>query len=224
MADKLAGGGRPQEQLLKEMNGGISSRRPTMPIKTGRTDQNGTVHVDHDKCTACGLCAKVCLEGPLYVENKKLQVDYSRGFGCMACGHCAAVCPQGCITVEGRDLLCGDIVPLPPREARASHEQLQALLLARRSIRHFKTRDVEPEVIEKILQTTTTAPMGIPPSDVSQVRHPTQGAAQHHGGLRLPRHRIPPRRPEALRRRSPLVITERRLRKTLTCQHARFRR
>jgi nitroreductase/NAD-dependent dihydropyrimidine dehydrogenase PreA subunit len=137
-----------------------------MPVKTGRADQNGVVQVDYDKCKACGICVRVCKGGPLHIENKKLVIDYSRALGCIACGHCAAICPHECITVEGRDLVAQDIVPLPPKESWATYEELKGLLLSRRSIREYEDREVEQELIDKILDAATTAPMGIPPTDV----------------------------------------------------------
>lgn len=137
-----------------------------MPVKTSRASEDGVVRIDQERCKLCGLCVRVCKEGPIRLGGGKLTVDYSRGLGCIACGHCAAVCPEGCITVEGRDLSAEDIIPLPPKESRASFDQLNALLLARRSVREFQDREVGEEEIEKILAAATTAPMGIPPSDV----------------------------------------------------------
>ena len=40
-------------------------------------------------------------------------------------------------------------------------------MLRRRSVRDFKDIPVEPEVVNKIIRSCSTAPMGIPPSDVS---------------------------------------------------------
>lgn len=51
-------------------------------------------------------------------------------------------------------------------DTRAGYEELMALMLARRSIREFDDRDVEQEKIDRILTAASTAPMGIPPSDV----------------------------------------------------------
>jgi nitroreductase len=100
------------------------------------------------------------------MENKKLQADAERMFGCMACGQCLAVCPRGAIHVEGRELRSEDVVAIPPRETRASYEELYKLMLARRSVRHYKEQKVERAVIAQIIEAVTTAPMGIPPSDV----------------------------------------------------------
>lgn len=137
-----------------------------MPVKTARADKDAMVRVDYDRCTACGLCVKVCKGGPLHIDNNRLMIDYSRGAGCFACGHCAAICPSECITVEGRDLAGSDILPLPLKEALSNYDQLKALLLTRRSVREYQDKDVPQDVIDKIISAAATAPMGIPPSDV----------------------------------------------------------
>lgn len=138
-----------------------------MTISFGRAQGIAEIKIDESKCTLCGLCVRVCKGGPLYLENKKVLVDHNRGFGCMACGQCVAICPQNCITVNGRDLLPEDVIPIPDRSSRTTYTQLQSLLLSRRSIRDYKDKPVEPEVIQKIIDAVTTAPMGVPPSEVS---------------------------------------------------------
>jgi nitroreductase/NAD-dependent dihydropyrimidine dehydrogenase PreA subunit len=137
-----------------------------MAVKTGRADADAVVRVDSARCKLCGQCVKVCKSGTLALEGGKVAVDYASALGCMACGHCAAVCPQGCITVEGRDLAPADMTPLPPPESRATYDQLTSLLLSRRSVREFQSRPVAQEDIDRIISAATTAPMGIPPSDV----------------------------------------------------------
>ena len=137
-----------------------------MAIKTGRAEGTAEVKIDYTRCTICGLCINVCKGGPLYLDNGKVLIDQTRGFGCIGCGHCVVICPQDCITVSGRDLVPEDIITLPVKSARANYPQLQSLLLSRRSIRNYLPKEVEPEVIQKIIDAVTTAPIGIPPSDV----------------------------------------------------------
>lgn len=137
-----------------------------MAIKTGRADLAAQISIDASKCTDCGLCAEVCKGAPLCMVEGKLVVDRPRFFGCIGCGHCMCVCPQECIGITGRDMSSADVVPLPPPESRASFEQFYSLLLSRRSIRNFKDKAVEPEVIARIVDLAATAPMGLPPSDV----------------------------------------------------------
>lgn len=137
-----------------------------MAIRTSRAEGVAEVLVDYERCTGCGLCAEVCKGYPLYMEGHTLKVDQSRGFGCIACGACVAVCPSEAIRINGRDLFPEDVFPIPTRDERSNYEQLQGLLLSRRSTRHFTSEEVDPQLVEKILAAAATAPMGLPPSDV----------------------------------------------------------
>lgn len=137
-----------------------------MSITTSRTSENAEVTIDLEKCNMCELCLRVCKSG-LVRENGKIIIDQFQLFGCIGCGQCEAICPLECIHVNGRTLSGSDFIPLPAKEKRADFEQLYSLLLSRRSIREFKDREVEQEVIDEILNAASTAPMGVPPSDVS---------------------------------------------------------
>ena len=137
-----------------------------MSIRTSRTSGNAAVLIDHSRCSRCLLCVRVCKGMPLYFENGKIEVDQSRLFGCIACGQCVAICPLDALKVEGRLLKPSDVVPIPLKENRAKFDEVFNLMFARRSIRDFREREVEQEVIDKILKAASCAPMGIPPSDV----------------------------------------------------------
>ena len=138
-----------------------------MSVTTSRASGVAEVLIDRESCTACGICVQVCKGGPLYMEDNQLRVDQSQGFGCIACGACVAVCPTDAIRVSGRDLFPEDVIPLPPAAERSTYEAFNALLVSRRSTRAFTRQEVEPEVIDRILASASTAPAGIPPSDVS---------------------------------------------------------
>ncbi len=125
--------------------------------------------IDRNTCTGCGLCAIVCGGEPLVLRDKRIEIDPDASLGCLGCGQCAAVCPTGSITVQGRNLLPGDLFDLPPKSARATPGQLEALLLPRRSIRHFTDEEVSRDLVDKIVSMSSTAPMGIPPSQVGVV-------------------------------------------------------
>jgi len=58
----------------------------------------------HDKCTACGICERVCPEGIIYPSgetntNGKIyrEADYNY---CKGCGICAHECPFKAIKME----------------------------------------------------------------------------------------------------------------------------
>lgn len=138
-----------------------------MSIKTSRTSGTADVIIDHENCNLCGLCVNICKSFVLSVENDTLVVNHTKLFGCIACGHCVAICPEDAIKVTGREMSVSDSFPLPAKESKATYDQLYALLASRRSIRDFKDKEIEKETVEKILAVASTAPMGIPPSDVS---------------------------------------------------------
>ncbi|MBM7866283.1 4Fe-4S dicluster domain-containing protein [Heliobacterium gestii] len=139
-----------------------------MTVHTSRTQEPGRVVIDHDRCVRCGRCVNLCsgLVLSMVDTGGPVQIDQQRLFGCIGCGQCMAACPQGCIQVEGREISPADLLPLPPQEARTAYEPLHALLLARRSVRRFQARAVEREIVDQIIDASSTAPMGIPPSDV----------------------------------------------------------
>jgi NAD-dependent dihydropyrimidine dehydrogenase PreA subunit/nitroreductase len=137
-----------------------------MTIKTRRAQGNAEIIIDHDSCSLCGLCVEVCKGKPLFIHNDQVCVDQTILFGCYGCGQCATVCPQRCITVAGREMRAEDLVEMPPRSQWASYEQFYGLLLGRRSTRNFQRREVEAEVVQKILDAVATAPVGLPPSEV----------------------------------------------------------
>jgi ferredoxin len=129
----------------------------------------GTVAVDQSTCGQCGRCAEVCPTEVLQFVDRRVQVHPESTFGCIACGQCMMVCPDGSVTVRGRGVSPDDLVDLPPRERRATAASLAALLTARRSVRRFSARDVEPDVLQQVVAMASSAPMGIPPWDVGCV-------------------------------------------------------
>ncbi len=131
--------------------------------------EKGVPVVNETTCTGCGACVAICPDRVLRLENGKARAGGGLFMGCIACGHCAAVCPTQSIAVAGRGMRADDAIELPPASQRATADQLDALLLRRRSIRRFKQQPIERAAVERILAMISTAPMGIPPSDVGVV-------------------------------------------------------
>ncbi len=138
-----------------------------MAIPTSRTKSVAEIRIDEGKCTGCGLCVKVCKDFGLEIFDGKARIGAHPCFGCLACGHCMAVCPSGAITIYGRTLSPDDLFDLPEEGKAATYDGLRALLERRRSIREFRDEPVGPDLVEKILDASRTAPMGLPPSDVN---------------------------------------------------------
>ena len=137
-----------------------------MTIKTGFGDQPAVPSINRETCTVCGMCARVCKGETIDMVDGEIRIDFNSTFGCLGCGQCMMACPTGSMTVTGRDISPDDLLDLPPLAQTAGSEQLQALLLARRSVREYSQREVEKETVDKVLEIASTAPMGIPPSDV----------------------------------------------------------
>ena len=129
----------------------------------------GTVTIDGPRCKQCGQCAEICPAEVLTVDDGRVRVRDDSPFGCIACGHCLMVCPEDAVTVTGRGMSRDDLLPLPPREERATADALAALMRARRSVRRFADREVDPALLDRVVEMAASAPMGIPPWDVGCV-------------------------------------------------------
>ncbi|MDR2173305.1 MAG: nitroreductase family protein [Burkholderiales bacterium] len=153
-----------------------------MAVPTSRASEKAQVHIDASLCDGCGKCIDVCKDFGLELVDERMpsaipsqeamttqkaKIKETTFVGCFACGHCMAVCPRMAISINGKTLSPNDLFRLPTIRNKANYEQLLTLLQRRRSIREFIDRKVEPEIIEKILDAATTAPMGVPPSDVN---------------------------------------------------------
>ena len=138
-----------------------------MAIPTSRTKEPGNIHIDTGKCTGCGNCVEVCKDFSLVMENNKVKISETPAFGCIACGHCMAVCTVEAIRITGRTLSSADLFDLPEKKNATDYKSLLALLQRRRSIREFRDKAVEMEMINQILEAARTSPMGLPPSDVN---------------------------------------------------------
>lgn len=115
--------------------------------------------VDKSKCTKCGKCINVCSGMVIefgsdgYPEMKEFERFGWRG--CWKCEHCLAVCPNGAISIFGKkpeDSL------LPPDENMG--EQMERLIVNRRSCRRYLDKNVDPAIIDRILHALESAPTG----------------------------------------------------------------
>jgi NAD-dependent dihydropyrimidine dehydrogenase PreA subunit len=136
-----------------------------MTIITSRTKQNGTVRINQEQCTACGLCVKVCKDFSLVQTNGRIEINPTPVFGCYGCGQCMAICPTGAITVSGREISPEDLQALPPDSERASFGQLTNCFGAGAASVIFRIRRLTMKTT-KNLDAAALSPMGLPPSDV----------------------------------------------------------
>jgi len=57
-----------------------------------------TLRLDHDKCTGCGMCMKVCPHAVFELMDKKAVI--ADRDACMECGACALNCPVEALQVK----------------------------------------------------------------------------------------------------------------------------
>jgi ferredoxin len=139
-----------------------------MPIPTSRTHEAGQISIDIEKCTGCGLCVEVCSDAIFeLIDGKAVATRKDSVFDCIGCGQCMAICPEDAIEVTGRFLTPDDVFHLADKSEMSSYDSLIKLYEHRRSIRDYKDKPVEQELIDKILRAAVTAPSGIPPTDVN---------------------------------------------------------
>jgi nitroreductase/Pyruvate/2-oxoacid:ferredoxin oxidoreductase delta subunit len=113
------------------------------------------IKVDLEKCTRCGLCAKVCPSGIIQVREQGPTLIWDKA--CIHCGHCVAICPQAAMDHTGNPLTSQvDVSQLSNLDAATA----ERFLRSRRSIRSYKPEAVPRQDILKVLNVARFAPSG----------------------------------------------------------------
>jgi len=93
---------RDQEMdFLKAQAQQLEDQLRAINARLKQTEQGGgatrlAAVVDGEKCTACGLCQRVCPVGAITLDNIA-RIDRTR---CTGCGQCVAECPQGALSLK----------------------------------------------------------------------------------------------------------------------------
>ena len=114
------------------------------------------ITINEDRCHKDGLCAMVC---PFRLIAIEVDTTFPQPIPggeerCIRCGHCQAVCPHEALTLQGCEQ------GLSPFEASQlpDMEQLTQLVRGRRSIRSYKEKKVDPELLRKCIDLAHFAP------------------------------------------------------------------
>lgn len=115
--------------------------------------------IDKKLCTRCNTCATICL---MKIIRKAKDKDYpyipeSRQALCMQCGHCEAFCPEQALVL---DFQAEQKLVFKNKDSKIEADRMALYLMKRRSIRHFKSKPVEKEVIKQLLEAAHYAPTG----------------------------------------------------------------
>ncbi|MBI5016873.1 MAG: nitroreductase family protein [Deltaproteobacteria bacterium] len=115
------------------------------------------IRIDPEKCTRCGACVADCPIRIVRMTEPGPMVAEDDAPLCIACGHCVAVCPEAAL--DHAAMTAATCPPVDRGEA-FTPEQAAQFLRARRSIRQYRERSVEPEVLVRLLRLASWAPSG----------------------------------------------------------------
>lgn len=120
------------------------------------------IEVNKNLCIGCGLCKKDCPASNIIIKEKKAVIKDQL---CIKCGHCEAICPKAAITLAG---FKEQPIEFKEQTTLDSNELLMALK-TRRSIRHFKNKEIPLEIIDKIIEAGRLTPSAKNAQDTSYI-------------------------------------------------------
>jgi nitroreductase/NAD-dependent dihydropyrimidine dehydrogenase PreA subunit len=119
--------------------------------------------INQTTCTKCGHCAEDCPARIIDMDNGFPGIAPDKESICYRCQHCLAVCPTGSVSIfglkpEDSQLLAGNF---------PDSNQLEIMLKGRRAVRRYKEENLEPELLQRLLDASCHAPSGM---NMRQVR------------------------------------------------------
>lgn len=136
------------------------------------------ISINPSLCNGCGLCISDCPTQTMRMADGKAVVTTQ---DCIKCGHCQAICPQYAVTISG---FAEDPEPVTPT-MRVDAAALLGQLKARRSVRQFSAKKIEPELIAKIIEAGRYTPTGTNKQGVSYTVLQQNIADYEATGIRL---------------------------------------
>lgn len=113
--------------------------------------------INKTSCTKCGQCAADCPARIINMQEGFPSIAADKEASCYRCQHCLAVCPIGAVSILGlraqdSQLLAGNF---PDAAA------MEVLIKGRRSVRYYKDENLEPELLQRLLDVASHAPSGM---------------------------------------------------------------
>jgi len=120
--------------------------------------------IDQDKCAKCKLCIEVCPVNYIGIdENGLVNFIPEREEICLECGQCMAVCSTNAVKISKYSYET-DFEQFPTETF--NFQEFKDFVSTRRSIRNFKDKPVEKEILEQVLEVLQYAPYGAEPNKV----------------------------------------------------------
>jgi len=112
--------------------------------------------VNHQTCTKCGQCVADCLATIISMNEDGPFIAPEKEANCYRCQHCLTICQTGSISILGLDP--ENSLPLTGNFPDAT--QMELLIKGRRSIRQYMPENLEPELVQRLLDVASHAPTG----------------------------------------------------------------
>jgi nitroreductase/NAD-dependent dihydropyrimidine dehydrogenase PreA subunit len=114
--------------------------------------------VNEQRCTRCGLCVADCPARIIAMEEGGFPfIAPEKEASCYRCQHCLAVCPTAAVSILG----------LKPEDSRLlagnypDPAQLETLIKGRRSVRRYRDENLDPALLQHLLEVAWHAPTGV---------------------------------------------------------------
>jgi ferredoxin len=120
-----------------------------------------TVEIDYSKCNKCGKCITICCNSHVMEINMNGFPEYRNIHKCIKCGHCFAICPNKAIKVfdfSKEKEKCYLTQPKLIEKQYYDPIQIQQLLESNRSTRFFTEKEIEKDIIDRIIEVMVSAP------------------------------------------------------------------
>lgn len=121
-----------------------------------------TFKIDSQRCTRCGDCVADCPARIISMEEGLPTIAPDKEASCYRCQHCLAICPVGAVSILG--FKPTDSLPLAG--GYPDPNKLELLIKGRRSVRRYKPENLEPELLQRLLDVAWYAPTGVNSCDV----------------------------------------------------------
>ena len=113
--------------------------------------------IDVETCIGCGQCSTDCPAMIIGMETGIPTIAQDLEQFCIRCMHCVAICSEGSVSILGYSPDQGMQLP---SELMPKPEQVEMLIKGRRSMRNYRDENIDPSVIEKLLEVAGHAPSG----------------------------------------------------------------
>jgi len=118
--------------------------------------------VNTTTCTRCGECVADCPARIITMDAGVPAIAPDREAACYRCQHCLAICPVAAVSILGLN----PSGSLPLAGNLPDPDKLENLIKGRRSVRRYKPENLEPELLQRLLDVAWYAPTGMNARDV----------------------------------------------------------